>query len=473
MSDDQAIHWFRNDLRLSDNPSFNEAVKIGFVIPLYIIDTVNTNCIELGQASNLWRQKSLIKLNSDLKNQLSIFQGDPLKILYSIILKNNIKYVFWNRCYEPWQIKRDSIIKEKLIKKNIVVKSFNASLLWEPWQIKKKDNTPYKIFTPFFRKGCLSAVEPRLPLSKPKNINFAKFVNSLPVVNLKVIPKKAWEQKILKVWNIGETAAQKKATNFFLNKIQNYKNGRDYFSEYYTSLLSPHIHFGEISVNQLWFSAQLLDDNDCIDRFLTQLGWREFSYNLLYYNNDLPVKNLQDKFNSFDWGFDKKTFDLWKQGKTGIPMVDAGMRELWNTGYMHNRSRMITASFLVKNLLINWTYGEKWFRECLMDADLANNSASWQWVAGCGTDAAPYFRIFNPVTQGKKFDNNGDYIRKFIPEIKKLSNEYIHNPWQASKDALEKANVKLGVDYPMPIVDLVDSRNRALTAYNELKKSCK
>jgi deoxyribodipyrimidine photo-lyase len=234
--------------------------------------------------------------------------------------------------------------------------------------------------------------------------------------------------------------------------------------------LSPYLHFGELSPNQVWYAAQMRGDDKHVIHFCSELGWREFSYSQLYFNPDLPKKNLQAKFDRFPWNEDKEKLKAWQRGKTGIPMVDAGMRELWQTGYIHNRVRMIVGSFLVKNLLLHWHHGERWFWDCLVDADLANNSASWQWVAGCGADAAPYFRIFNPITQGQKFDPEGEYIRRFLPELNTLPNKYLFNPWEAPDNILKNANVVLGQDYPMPIVDLTLSRQKALDAFGSLKQ---
>ena len=294
--------------------------------------------------------------------------------------------------------------------------------------------------------------------------------HSLEINDLALLPLVRWDIEMKPFWNIGEDGAHKRLTEFLDNGIANYKNGRNFPAKPFVSKISPHIHFGEISPNQAWYAAKIKGNDASIDHFLSELGWREFSYTQLYFNPELPKKNLQSKFDQFPWDDNSNNLSAWQQGQTGIPMVDAGMRELWLTGAMHNRVRMVVGSFLVKNLLLHWHHGERWFWDCLVDADLASNSASWQWIAGCGADAAPYFRIFNPVTQGEKFDSDGEYIRKYIPEIKALPNKYLFNPWEAPKEELDKAGITLGKDYPNPVIDLKLSRQNALEAFKSLKK---
>ena len=387
-----------------------------------------------------------------------------------------INNVFWNRVYEPWAISRDKKIKENFNKENIEVVSLNGSLLWEPWDVLKSDGTPYRVFTPFYRRGCLNAKEPRRPIKAPTNINYfpIKYFKSLTIDDLDLLPNHNWKDKITNSWNVGEEAALLRLDNFIEAELDGYKEGRNFPTKKNVSRLSPHLHWGEISPNTVWYKIKDLSDiglrhQQDTDTFLSEMGWREFSNSLLFYFPELPKKNLQTKFDRFKWDNNKSKLKSWKMGQTGYPIVDAGMRELWSTGYMHNRLRMIVGSFLVKNLLLHWHEGEKWFWNCLVDADLASNSASWQWIAGCGADAAPYFRIFNPVTQGLKFDIDGEYVRKYVPELSKLPNKYLFNPWEASQEILDKANVELGKNYPKPIVDLKTSRQEALSAFAELK----
>lgn len=466
----KVIHWFRQDLRLNDNPALAEAAICGDVLPIYILDDVNSGDYKMGAASRLWLHHSLMSLNESLGGKLSVYQGDPLEIITELCSRYTIQKVFWNRCYEPWRIARDKRIKETLKSLSIEVASYNGSLLWEPWQISKGDGTPYRVFTPFYRKGCLGASFPREPIAEPEAASFIRDDDaSLTIDDLKLLPAISWDKKMTKYWKFGEIAAHDCLMQFIESGITDYKEGRNYPAKHFVSRLSTYLHFGEISPNQVWYAIKKLSENTNTDHFCSELGWREFSYSLLYYNPELPKKNLQTKFDAFPWQENDEKLVAWQKGLTGIPMVDAGMRELWETGYMHNRVRMIVASFLVKNLLLDWRLGERWFWDCLFDADLANNSASWQWVAGCGADAAPYFRIFNPVSQGEKFDPDGEYIRHYIPELKNLPNRYLFSPWEAPAAILDNAGVRLGDNYPKPIVDLSLSRQQALAAFASLK----
>jgi len=469
------IHWFRQDLRLSDNPALMAAVNQGNVLPIYILDDKNANEWAMGGASRWWLHHSLNALDTTLAGRLNLYKGEPLQVLLALIERLGVTHVVWNRCYEPWRMRRDEKIKLALKEKGIQVESYNGSLLWEPWQIKKPDGTAYKVFTPFYRKGCLKAEMPREPLPRPDNNDaYLADDNCQTLERLNLLPKVAWDEAFKGLWQIGEDKAQSQFFQFLKEGLTNYKEGRNIPSKSFVTRLSPHIHFGEISPNQLWYGAQREADNEHVDHFCSELGWREFSYSQLFSNPDLPTQNLQPKFDDFPWLADDGTHEgallrAWQQGKTGIPMVDAGMRELWQTGYMHNRVRMIVASFLVKNLRIHWHHGERWFWDTLLDADLANNSASWQWVAGSGADAAPYFRIFNPVVQGQKFDGEGEYIKRFVPEISLLPKKYLFSPWEAPELVLQEAGVKLGETYPHPIIDLKASREAALEAFKSLK----
>ena len=464
-----AINWFRKDLRLSDNPSLSKASNYQNVYNIFILDEINSKDYLYGSASKFWLNNSLKSLNNSLDNSLSFYKGNPIDIFKDIISRFEINSVYWNRCYEEWEIKRDTEIKLYLKSRGINVETFNASLLWEPWEISKNDNTPYKVFTPFYRRGCLGYKNPREPLIKPKFKNLLKDEKkSLNLNEFELIPNLKWIKKLRKNWNIGEVQAQIKFEDFLKKSINSYKEGRDVPSKESVSKISPHLHFGEISPNQLWYKIRNFGDDKNIDHFCSELGWREFSYSQLYFNPKLPKKNLQSKFDNFPWTNNLSNLTAWQNGMTGIPMVDAGMRELWQTGFMHNRLRMITGSFLVKNLLIHWHYGERWFWDCLVDADLASNSAGWQWIAGCGADAAPFFRIFNPVTQGQKFDPKGIYVRQYIPEIANLPNKYLFDPWNAPSNVLEEANINLGSTYPLPLVDLKTSREKALLAFKSI-----
>jgi deoxyribodipyrimidine photo-lyase len=469
-----AIAWFRQDLRIADNPALVAAQESGNpVLPVFILDDDNAGDWKAGGAGRWWLHQSLASLDTSLGGNLRFFRGKADEILPKIAAETDAAGVYWNRCYEPWRIDRDTRLKAALRDDGRTAESLNGSLLFEPQAVKKNDGTPYKVFTPFYRKGCLqSAPEPRSPLPAPE-LAFPE--GALPgddLDALELMPDVRWYEEMAERWVPGEVGAHDRLEHFLDGGIRGYKEGRNRPDLEHVSRLSPHLHFGEISPNQVWHAASALQpvaslEKD-VDHFLSELGWREFSHHLLYHWPDLPRVNLQKKFDAFPWRDDAEALQRWQRGQTGYPIVDAGMRELWRTGYMHNRVRMIVGSFLVKNLLLHWHHGEAWFWDTLVDADLANNSASWQWIAGCGADAAPYFRIFNPVTQGYKFDPDGAYVREYVPEIKELPDKYLHSPWDAPADVLETAGIELGVDYPAPIVDLKASRERALAAFKSL-----
>ena len=470
-----AIHWFRQDLRLSDNPALDSAAQYETLIPIYILDEVNSGEFKMGAASKWWLHQSLTKLNESLDGKLLVYQGNPHEILNKLIEEQEVSYVTWNRCYEPWRIDRDKKIKRKFEDKNVAVESFSASLLWEPWTISKDDGTPYRVFTPFYKKGCLNSEEPRLPAGKVDLSNlYSEDLSSGSITDLNLLPTIKWYKSFEEEWNPGEIGAEQNLNSFLDSGLLNYKEGRNFPSQEFVSRLSPHLHFGEISPNEVWYRAKTKEGISGIEKslahFHSELGWREFSYYLLYHFPDLPNKNFQEKFDIFPWQENEEFLALWQKGNTGYPIVDAGMRELWQTGYMHNRLRMIVGSFLVKNLLIDWRFGERWFWDCLVDADLASNSASWQWVAGSGADAAPYFRIFNPITQGLKFDPEGEYTKKYVPELRDLPNKYLFSPWEAPENILADAGIELGKNYPKPMVDLKLSRETALEAFATTKK---
>jgi len=424
----------------------------------------------MGAASRVWLHHALLSLNESLQGGLHVFSGDPLQIIEGLVEKHSVQHVYWNRCYEPWQIARDQVIKSTLRARGVGVQSTNGSLLWEPWSITKKDNTPYRVFTPYYRNGCLQASPPRQPVPPPALELVVHDKEATTIEELSLLPDHNWASETIKGWQVGESAAHTKLEHFLSQRIGRYKTGRDFPSANAVSTLSPHLHFGEVSPNQLWYASTEVESTDNVEHFRRELAWREFSYSLLYYFPTLPTQNLQSKFDAFPWRHDTDTLRRWQTGQTGYPLVDAGMRELWQTGYMHNRIRMVVGSFLVKNLLLHWHHGEAWFWDCLFDADLASNSASWQWIAGCGADAAPYFRVFNPSTQGQKFDPTGEYTRRFVPELARLSDKYLYQPWDAPASVLADADIRLGVDYPHPIVDLKASRLRALEAYQIIKQ---
>lgn len=461
-----AICWFRQDLRLQDNPALRASAAYGRVLPLYVVDGLDAGQATPGSASRVWLHHSLKSLDSSLQGNLHCVEGSALEWIPELVVRHGASAVFWNRCYEPWQIARDTELKLRLQAMGCVAESFNGSLLWEPWEITKADGTRYRVFTPFYRRGCLSAQAPREPVPVPElQGRLVGGADSSP----DLLPDHRWANDMMATWSPGEHGAGDRLSRFLTSGIGDYKEGRNYPAVESVSRLSPHLHFGELSPNQVWHASRAMYDNDNLDHFLRELGWREFAHSLLYHNPDMQTQNLQRRFDRFPWRDDHDALLCWQQGKTGYPIVDAGMRELWQTGYMHNRVRMIVGSFLVKNLLIHWREGEKWFRDCLVDFDLANNSAGWQWIAGCGADAAPYFRIFNPVTQGQKFDPGGEYTKRYLPELSRLPDRYVHCPWQATHAELAAAGVRLGIDYPNPVVDLRGSREAALAAFASTK----
>ena len=483
------IHWFRFDLRLSDNPALTAAARSSQVVPVYILEDQigeakgqTTSMLQqtyaMGAASKLWLHYALSSLQSDLQDRLILRRGSAEHILGELIDETGAQQVTMTRCYAPHQSETDRNIEQKLQRKGIKISIETGNLLWEPEQITKQDGTPYKVFTPFYRRGCLAAHPPRKPLPRP-NIDFYadKKISSLTIDALDLKPSLKWTDKVASEWEISETGAQAALQRFILSAhpdgLHGYAEGRNFPSRPATSRLSPYLKFGQISPHQAWYAADghfnPTDKN--LDIFRSELGWREFSYHLLHTHPHLKTKPLQTKFAQFQWLNEPEHLRAWQTGQTGYPIVDAGMRELYQTGYMHNRVRMIVGSFLVKNLLLDWRHGEAWFWDCLFDADSASNTASWQWIAGCGADAAPYFRVFNPVTQGQKFDSDGEYTRRYVPELANMPSKYLFNPFDAPVDVLQRAGVTLGRSYPYPLVDVKVSRLRALDHFAALPKS--
>ncbi len=473
MNKQKVIVWFRKDLRISDNPAFSQANQVGQIIPVYILDEHGADDFKMGISSRWWLHESLQSLSKSLDGNLQVFKGHSLEILEMIIKKTGATAVYWNRCYEPWTIARDTKIKKSLLGQDIDAQSFNASLLWEPHEIVKSDGTPYKVFTPFFKNGCLKAPAPREIISTPRNMDIFKKNLGVDIDDLKLLDKQV-DKRLANYWKPGEKRAIELLKKFIKDGLSDYKEGRNFPEREVTSRLSPYLHFGEISPNQMWYLVQDLGyehaSRENVQTFLTELGWREFAYNVLYFNPDVPRKNLDKKFDKVSWHYDKKHLEAWTQGQTGYPIIDAAMRELQETGFMHNRMRMVVASFLVKNLMIHWHHGEDLFWDLLVDADLASNSFNWQWVAGSGYDAAPYFRIFNPILQAKKFDAQAEYIKRWVPELAKLPLKNIFEPYLAPAIILESSGVVLGKNYPKPIIDIKKSSKDALEMF---KKSFK
>lgn len=467
-----ALVLFRRDLRLQDNPALTAACENhAHVVLVYIHEPEQDGDWAVGAASRWWLHHSLASLQARLHTHhaaLHLAQGDTLAALKNLITEYGAEAVYWNRLYEPASIARDTLIKSALHDQGIAVHSHNAALWLEPWQIKTLLGDPYRVFTPYWRnlRARLTAIE---PLPEPALHGCKPLSDGVELSALKLLPTIAWDAGLAQNWHPGEQGASEMLELFCDDAVADYGQGRDIPARHGTSRLSPHLHFGEISPRQV--HAGLLENSKRhtpaqrpdIEPYLRELGWREFAHHLLYHFPETPTENFNPRFADFRWNApDQRLLESWQRGRTGIPLVDAGMRELWHTGWMHNRVRMIVASFLTKNLRQHWHHGERWFWDTLVDADLAANTMGWQWVAGCGADAAPYFRVFNPVTQSKKFDPDGIYLRHWLPEMIDFPLDLLHEPW---KDPARSARA----GYPAPIVDLAQSRADALDAYLAIK----
>lgn len=455
------IVWFRQDLRLSDNPALVFAVKTGKpLICLFTLDDETPGRWKMGGASRWWLHHSLAALNKTLAAEggaLVLRHGKADQLVPALVQEVGADMVVWNRCYEPFVVARDTSIRSTLASAGIEVHSFNSALLSEPWELLTVAGKPFQVFTPFW-KALRSRIETLPPLSAPKRMDFQSSLKTDTLEQWNLLPIKTnWAKSF--DWVPGEKAAQDALCDF-MDNLGEYGAARDVPSLDGTSRLSPHLHFGEISPRQIWHAVATHAHVPGAEKFLAEIGWREFNHQLLFHQPTLPEKPHDSRFDKFVWHRDARALKAWQQGLTGVPLVDAGMRQLWQTGWMHNRVRMIAASFLIKHLGIDWRAGQDWFWDTLVDADLANNAAGWQWVAGSGADAAPFFRIFNPVLQGEKFDPQGTYVRRFIPELDGISDKYIHRPWEAPSPP---------PDYPAPIIDLAQGRSRALKAFKALK----
>ena len=471
-----AIVWFRQDLRLSDNPALTHALEShSVVIPVYIHSQHEEGDWPAGGATRWWLHHSLMSLDRDLQargSRLLLRAGNALDLLQKLVAETGANAVYWNRRYEPAITARDQIVKSELRNTGLIAESFNGSLLFEPWEVATKTGGPYQVFTPFW-KACLAKSGISAPLPVPPAIPCpSKWPESEALADWKLLPKIRWDVGFLTEWSPGETGAAQLLERFLKQAVSTYRESRNLPGISGTSRLSPHLHFGEIGPRQIWhavhhtFRGRPPED---AQTFLSEIGWREFAYHILYHFPTTPTKPLRADFERFHWETNAEQLRAWHRGLTGYPIVDAGMRELWTTGWMHNRVRMIVGSFLTKHLRLSWTEGARWFWDTLVDADLASNTMGWQWIGGCGADAAPYFRVFNPMMQGEKFDPQGTYVRRWVPEIAKLSDKTIHQPWSATADELRRAGVKLGQTYPLPLVDHAEARNMALAAFSQLK----
>tara|TARA_B100001248_G_scaffold156273_1_gene117627 strand:- start:2527 stop:3930 length:1404 start_codon:yes stop_codon:yes gene_type:complete len=467
MSKKIGLFWLRDDFRLSKNDGLIEATRNhDQVVVFYLYKKITYNNRE---AQKWWLSKSLLNFKKDLNNldvKLEIIRTESFKIFFDKLIKKKNFSIYWNRVYEPDYLKFDEYLFKNLRIKNIHFKIFKGNVLNETHEVKKGDGTPFKVFTPYWRNAEKYYIE-KIPTKEKEIKKCSKKISyfSHCIEPNEILPKNNWFKNFEKMWSPSETSALKLLRNFIKSGISDYSDGRNFPNRTGTSKLSPFIKFGQIHVETIW--------NECMDaenktigtsKFLTEIGWREFNHTLINFFPHMLKNNYSKKFDNFPWEKNIQFLSAWKKGLTGYPIVDAGMRELYSTGWMHNRVRMIVGSFLVKHLLIDWKEGEKYFKNCLLDYSPASNVAGWQWVAGSGADAAPYFRIFNPILQGEKFDKEGDYVKKWVPELKNIEKKYIHKPWEIK----DSNNFKLGKDYPFPIVKHETARKKALSAFKKI-----
>ena len=475
-----SLLWFRLDLRLADNPALCAATACGApVIPVFIWAPEEEAPWPPGAASRAWLNQSVRALEADLANRgsrLIIRRGPTLEAMRQLIIDTGAGAVFWHRRCEPAQRLQEIQVMDLARSRGVEAGVFNGALLHEPSALVNKGGRPFRVFTPFWRTW-LDEADPPVPLPVPRRLPAPKkWPDSLPLAALELRPRLPWEARILSGWRPGTGGAMVALERFLTQALLDYPDRRDFPGHTGTSRLSPHLHFGEISPRQAWHAIRQFAEARSIPvqrwqhwQFITELGWREFAHHVLWHFPYVAERPLHEEYARFPWREDATRLAAWQHGITGVPLVDAGMRELWATGWMHNRARMIAASFLAKNLLISWHDGARWFWDTLVDADLANNTLGWQWSSGCGADAAPFFRVFNPVTQGERFDADGHYTQSWVPELARLPRVWIHRPWKAPATVLESAGIELGQTYPEPIVNLAISRAVALDAFRRFK----
>ncbi|MTJ80112.1 MAG: deoxyribodipyrimidine photo-lyase [Telmatospirillum sp.] len=465
------IVWFRRDLRTSDNPALCEALHSGRpVLPLYILEEDAPR--PLTGAARWWLHHSLKALSRDIESlgsRLTLRRGRAADVLKALAVETGARTIVWNRRYERQETGKDCSITSALVAEGLQVEAFDGNLLFSPKDVRNRAGEPFQVFTSFWRCCLQTHPAPDRPRPRPERLPPPPAAASDRLTDWALLPRQPdWAAGIATAWTPGEDSARARLADFLEDSFCCYDRRRDHPDQDATSRLSPHLAFGEISPRQIWHTARMAGAHPS-EGFLRQLGWREFSHHTLYHFPHMATTPLRAEFARFPWRDDPQAWQAFVRGRTGYPIVDAGMRALWETGWLHNRVRMIVASFLVKDLMIPWQKGEAWFWDTLVDADLANNACSWQWVAGCGLDSAPYFRIFNPTLQGEKFDPLGVYVRRWVPELAGLPDQAIHRPWEASDSILAKAGVQLGRTYPRPIVDHDQARRRALSAYEGVK----
>ena len=508
VSSTPTIVWLRQDLRLADNPALHAAAqRSGPVVVVYVLAGGEEGGWPPGGASRWWLHHSLARLDASLRRRhtsLVLRRGSSTGELLDLARQVGAGAIHWNRRYEPAAVRRDESTAEALRRAGLEVATHSGSLLVEPWDVSTRAGDPYRVFTPFWRT-CREQLAVAAPLPVPPFRRWHLPAElSLPLAELDLLPSPDWAAGLRDAWVPGEKGAEHQLGRFLgaageLDHLaegaenadsgsggsgdqppghpgrgvpaEAYGERRDLPAEAGTARLSPHLHFGEIGPRQIWRAVIGAGLEETAEPWVRQLGWREFAHHLIYHFPETAREPLRPEFAAFPWRDDESGLRAWQRGHTGYPFVDAGMRELWHTGWMHNRVRMVAASFLVKDLLVPWQEGARWFWDTLADADLANNTLGWQWTAGCGADAAPYFRIFNPVSQGEKFDAGGDYVRRWLPELAALPDRWVQRPWEAPAGVLADAGVKLGRTYPRPIVDHREARERALSAFQELKRT--
>jgi deoxyribodipyrimidine photo-lyase len=469
----KAIVWFRQDLRLADNPAWAKAVGQGLqIIPLFIVDESASKDWAMGDASRWWLHHALLDLDAQLRevgSRLLIRVGASEEILRELMEEAEVTHLYWNRCYEPYRVRLDGGLKDTFKRAGLTVWSGNASLVREPWEVATQAGQPYKVYTPYSR-ACAKLAEPE-PVAVPGSpLSPEQWPTGCSVESLQLLPRIGWDSGFKARWEPTRRAGISRLKHFLAESASAYGEARDYPAVAGTSGLSPYLHFGQIGPREVLAAIREVAPSSGVSVYHREIIWREFAYHVLYHFPSTPEQPLQLKYANFPWREDPQALRAWQQGRTGYPIVDAGMRELWQTGWMHNRVRMVVASFLVKHLLLSWQSGAAWFWDTLVDADLASNTLGWQWAGGCGADAAPYFRVFNPITQAEKFDPEGTYIRRFVPELRSVKGRYIFTPWEMP-DSLQTAfGCRIGRDYPAPIVEHKAGRERALAALASLKE---
>ncbi len=473
------IYWFRRDLRLQDNIALSAAARCGAVLPVYLLDETRTNDWPLGAASRTWLHHSLAALDQALQshqNRLILCRGETIQTLLTLVATTNATAIYANALPFPDEIEFDRHVKAALAEQGVSLELFDDDWGAALYGLRTQSGGTFRVFTAFWKSFSQQKVNP--PLPAPCNLRaFQNLPQSLSLEQLNLLPTIPWHQNFWTVFEAGEQGAWARWEQFAPTGLQNYARQRNFPAVEGVSRLSPHLHFGEITPRQLWYAIEKQVNNplchEGTEAFLRELGWRAFAQYILFHHSDTPNEPLDKRFNHYPWGENLHLLTAWQRGETGIPLVDAGMRQLWQEGWMHNRVRMITASFLVKNGRLRWQLGARWFWDCLLDANLASNTLGWQWVTGCGTDAAPYFRVFNPVKQAEDYDPDGLYIARYLPELADLPPKWRRQPFAAPFKELQNAGVRLDQNYPRPILDLGTSRQAALAGFATIKKSLK